>query len=544
MRSFGVASVAAGLIATASLFVSSNAQGADPIVIKGSKFFYKTNGTQFYIKGVAYQQSFTGATAVKGTSNNADYNDPLADPSGCKRDIPYLKQLETNTIRVYAVNPDSNHDECMSMLAAAGIYVIADLSAPSNSIDSNDPHWDDDLYARYASVIDAMQGYTNVLGFFAGNEVATQPNTTASAAFVKAAARDMKSYISQKGYRTIGVGYAANDNQYIRTSLAEYFNCGDVADAIDFYGYNVYSWCGQSSYTSSGYDIRTEQFKTYSIPAFFAEYGCNTAGTRPFTEVAALYGPQMSPVWSGGIVYMYFQEANDYGLVSVNGNSVSTLADFNNYKTQIAKVSPTGVQMDSYSPSNSAASCPSVGGNWHAASTPLPPSPNKQLCDCMTQSLSCVVSPSTGSSNYQDLFGYVCKNDPKGCGGFQANGEKGTYGAYSMCDPAEQLSFAFDQYYKSQGKASTACDFKGAAKVQTPKNSGNCKALLAQAGKGGSGTVTSSPSGTGSSSGSGSASSTTGAAAALSVPSVQNGILPMAFIVVVAMLSGPLMLLL
>ncbi len=46
MRSFGVASVAAGLIATASLFVSSNAQGADPIVIKGSKFFYKTNGTQ------------------------------------------------------------------------------------------------------------------------------------------------------------------------------------------------------------------------------------------------------------------------------------------------------------------------------------------------------------------------------------------------------------------------------------------------------------------------------------------------------------------
>jgi hypothetical protein len=285
---------------------------------QGSHFFYE-NGTEFFIRGVAYQQDVNSNTTAGST-----FTDPLADEAGCTRDIPILKSLGTNVIRVYAINASSDHSACMSLLQAAGIYVIQDLSNPSSSIDRSAPAWNTALFADYAAVVDAMANYSNVLGFFAGNEVSNDVNNTDASAFVKAAVRDMKAYIKAKGYRTIGVGYATNDDATIRTNLAEYFNCGTTDESIDFWGYNIYSWCGDSSYTESGYDQRTAEFANYSVPAFFAEYGCNTVEPRPFTEVQAIYGTNMTNVWSGGIVYMYFQEANNYGMQTQHHMSLSS----------------------------------------------------------------------------------------------------------------------------------------------------------------------------------------------------------------------------
>ena len=247
------------------------------------------------------------------TEANNQYTDPLANGANCQRDVPLMQELGTNVIRTYAIDPTQDHSECMNLLQNAGIYLISDLSAPGDSINRDTPQWDDTLYQRYTSVIDSLANYTNVLGFFAGNEVSNNASNTDASAFVKAAVRDMKAYIKQKNYRTIGVGYATNDDADIRVNLADYFDCGDSSDAIDFWGYNIYSWCGNSSYTESGYNVRTQEFETYNVPAFFAEYGCNTVLPRDFTEVQALYGPQMTPVWSGGIVYEWFQEVNDYG---------------------------------------------------------------------------------------------------------------------------------------------------------------------------------------------------------------------------------------
>jgi hypothetical protein len=224
-----------------------------------------------------------------------------------------MAALRTNVIRVYAVDPTLDHTVCMNLLQQYNMYVVADLSEPGISINRDDPHWNDQIYTRYTSVIDMFAPYSNVIGFFAGNEVSNSLNNTNASAFVKAAVRDMKSYIASKNYRQMYVGYATSDDANIRENMANYFNCGDQSAGIDFWGYNIYSWCGDSSYTQSGYDQRVAEFASYSVPSFFAEYGCNTPSPRQFTEVQALFGSNMTGVFSGGIVYMYFQETNDFG---------------------------------------------------------------------------------------------------------------------------------------------------------------------------------------------------------------------------------------
>lgn len=469
--------------AAATVLLNGVSASLDPIVIKGSKFFYKTNGTQFFIKGVAYQSGIgsNGLEPEAGTK----FVDPLGDITTCTRDIPLIAALGANTIRTYAIDPTLNHKPCMDLLDAAGIYVISDLGEPNTSINRADPAWDTLLYSRYTSVIDALANYTNTIGFFAGNEVPNNLSYTASAAYVKAAVRDSKAYIKAKGY-TQGVGYAADDDQTVRAQVAAYFNCGDAASTIDFWGYNIYEWCGDSTFQTSGYQARVQEFSTYSVPSFFAEYGCNNPGGaagRKFSEVPVLYGDQMTPVFSGGIVYEYFEETNDFGLVSaVSPSSVSKLADYAAFSTQLNAVSPSATQASAYTPTNSAQACPTVGANWSAAQQ-LPPKPDANVCACMVASLTCSAKPGLSDDTVGALFAQVCGT--KGaCDNIVGNATTGVYGAFSMCNATERLSNAFNTYYNGLNAANkaTGCDFGGNATLNSkPVAAASCSSIVSAA---------------------------------------------------------------
>lgn len=204
--------------------------------------------------------------------------------------------------------------------------------------------------------------------------------------------------------------------------------------------------------------------------------------------------------------------------------------------------------MDSYNPTNSPASCPTVQANWSAEATPLPPTPNKELCACMYSSLSCVVTPQTDEDDYGDLFGTVCGLDDNACNGISHNGTTGDYGAYGMCNSTEQLGFAFNQYYRAHNQQASACDFRGAAKTQQANDVGpTCTSLMQQAGRNGQGTVTAQPSGTGAGSGGsggGGAASSSQMAGPRTAVSVQAGLLPVVGMLGLALFSGAGMILL
>ncbi|KAJ5371486.1 1-3-beta-glucanosyltransferase gel2 [Penicillium cataractarum] len=298
---------------TAICALAGSAAAVTPLKVQGKDFVNTKTGDRFQILGVDYQPG--------GSSGFTKDSDPLSDGDVCLRDAALMQRLGINTIRVYNLEPTLDHNKCASIFNAAGIYMILD---------------------QVFGVIEAFKSFDNVLGFFAGNEVINEDATRLAPAYVRAVVRDMKDYIAKQSDRAIPVGYSAADVRDILMDTLNYFECdlkNSTSSRADFFGLNSYSWCGDASYKSSGYDVLTEDFSNATLPVFFSEYGCNEVKPRIFTEVQALYGEEMTQAFSGGLVYEWTQEDNEYGLVQVNDNgTITTLIDYDNLQKQFNKL--------------------------------------------------------------------------------------------------------------------------------------------------------------------------------------------------------------
>ncbi|PVI04934.1 glycoside hydrolase family 72 protein [Periconia macrospinosa] len=374
------------------------------IETKGAKLF-TSDGDQFFVKGIAYQLV---------------PDDPLIDNTQCSLDAKLMKSIGTNSIRVYHVDPSAKHDDCMKTFEDAGIYIWLDLDTFDTQIEQTGPRWNQTQLDRFSKVMDAFHSYTNLAGFFVGNEVLTTGNGSVAAPYVKAAARDLKHYRDSKNYRKIPIGYSAADIATLRPMLQNYLACGtNASEALDFYSLNAYSWCGASSFRQSGYVdlIKNVTSVGYNIPIFLSETGCIEPSPRDFADQESIFGPDMTPNWSGAIIYEWIQEANNYGLVEYgpkvdpaspsappdgfprSGTPKPRSPDFENLSNRWKTLNPTGIKASEYNPTLTAPPCPAfTSGIWEV-------DPKSSLPSLGQTFIAAQVTPgpgaSGGSSNQQ-----------------------------------------------------------------------------------------------------------------------------------------------
>ena len=109
-----------------------------------------------------------------------------------------------------------------------------------------------------------------------------------------------------------------------------------------------------------------------------SEYGCND-NTRDFGEIEALMSDQMTGVYSGGLMYEYSMEDNNYGIVEIDGDDVEELQpEFSNLAKAMSKnPAPTG---DGGAAKTSAAvECPTQDSDWEVDPDILPVIPKEAL---------------------------------------------------------------------------------------------------------------------------------------------------------------------
>jgi 1,3-beta-glucanosyltransferase GAS3 len=87
------------------------------------------------------------------------------------------------------LDPAANHDDCVSIFNAVGMYMILDVNSPlaNGALSRSDPGASyNKVYMEHVfSVIEAFKDYPNLLALFAGNEVINQQAVIQVPAYIR-----------------------------------------------------------------------------------------------------------------------------------------------------------------------------------------------------------------------------------------------------------------------------------------------------------------------------------------------------------------------
>jgi 1,3-beta-glucanosyltransferase GAS1 len=282
---------------------------------QGSKFFYKSNGTQFIVKGVVYK---TPGFSSPRVGDLASFIDPLTDDRICRQDIRRLANLGINTLLVTGFNADRDQRACMQLFSDAEIYVLVIING------------DSEITQQINGSVGTPVGYTSVNHFFRGLDFFQKWNNTLGLAFFlqdftrlsdhpaevlplqKGYLGDIKEYMKSRGYRSIPLGVIGSEHTTKGFNIPQYMACGDDSTAADFYAtwprcLDLDQWCLNASAHYS--DLR-DTFHDYHRPLILAE-GCRRGKTFGFEWIRELYSPLMTDIFSGAIFHSWLASPDE-----------------------------------------------------------------------------------------------------------------------------------------------------------------------------------------------------------------------------------------
>ncbi|KAF2676958.1 carbohydrate-binding module family 43 protein [Lentithecium fluviatile CBS 122367] len=208
--------------------------------------------------------------------------------------------------------------------------------------------------------------------------------------------------------------------------------------------------------------------------------------------VSTLFDDKSTSIFSGVIITDYSVRNNakyDTGLVSIGYNGVTPLQGYSALSSVMATAKPTFTASAEYTPTAGPPSCPTDIWNLSV----LPPKPHTPLCDCLMKTLRCIANETAvagfGGTNFDNVTYTLCDHDVNAnCTGIYTDGQRGDYGAFSMCNVTVKYSWVADLYYKRTGECSLNNTAELRGEGATP--SGDCAFLMQQVGERGEKTLT------------------------------------------------------
>ncbi|KAH7126645.1 Glucanosyltransferase-domain-containing protein [Dendryphion nanum] len=491
------------LITLTSFLIKFACGEADPIIIKGNRLFYATNGSEFLVKGIVYD-------SPPSPSNNRP--DLLSEKTVCERDVQYFKQLKINVLEVNYFNPRLDHTACMRILSDAGIYVLASMSKDYIS-DWANQGWTVDAFNPFRDFIDNVASYKNILGLVGPRSHLNSVASSRGFPQMKAQVRDIKDYMREKKYRAIPIGIRSGDlnknttaaYQQFRDLSVDYWSCNSsLPDFLTPATWGAFEYCG-------GEDTLEKMFSSYSdipIPIIVRPQPCES---RVVSHVEQLFERNQYSRFSGAILTEYFERplnatanSNPIGLMRANSvtGQLAAVVEFHALSSKFATLIPKTMSIAQMPTSTAALTCPTPSGDWKASNI-LPPKPYQKLCSCMMDTLRCITTSETiewldvPSHNITHTYASInefCRNG-NDCAGLGQNQTTGTYGAFSMCNSSDSYSFAMNGYWKRHGTCLSPIGMNNVAMLRDlPKTTDpDCPFLLKQVGEDGLGTLTATP---------------------------------------------------